>query len=136
MTGATVQKTTGSFQVTSMEEDTYQPLDGGGKLTRARGDQRFSGDVQGDGHVEWLMCYRPDGSAKFVGHQLMRCSIDGRSGTFVIEANGEFDGGASEGAWQIVPGSGTGDLTGIQGEGGFEARSGPNASYHLDVAFG
>ena len=57
-------------------------------------------------------------------------------GTFVIEANGEFDGGASEGAWQIVPGSGTGDLIGIQGEGGFEARSGPNASYHLDVAFG
>ena len=83
-----------------------------------------------------LMCYRADGSAKFVGHQLMRCSIDGRSGTFVIEANGEFDGGASEGAWQIVPGSGTGDLIGIQGEGGFEARSGPNASYHLDVAFG
>jgi len=135
MTSTTVQKATGEFQITSMEEDTYQTLDGGGKLTRARGDQQFSGDIEGQGHVEWLMSYRPDGSARFIGHQLMRCSVDGRSGTFVVEASGEFDGATSRGEWRIVDGSGTGDLAGIRGEGGFEARRGPNASYHLDVAF-
>ena len=134
-TTATAAKATGTFKVTSMDEDTYESLDGGGKLARARGGQKFSGDIEGEGHVEWLMCYRSDGSASFVGQQLMRCSVDGRKGTFVIEANGEFSGATSKGDWRIVPGSGTDGLAGIQGEGGFEAGHGPNASYQLNVEF-
>src|SRR5947208_6315644 len=87
MTNATAVNASGTFRITSMEEDAYESLDAGGKLTRARGDQEFSGDIEGQGHVEWLMCYRKDGSARFVGHQLMRCSIGGRAGMFVIEAS-------------------------------------------------
>lgn len=125
-------RATGTFLVTSMEEDTYKELDGGRKLTRARGDQQFSGDIQGEGHVEWLMCYRGDGTARFVGHQFMTCSIDGRKGTFVIEAKGDFDGATSKGEWWIVSGSGTGGLDGIRGDGGFEAASGPKVSFTLE----
>jgi hypothetical protein len=43
----TAQTASGTFKVSSMDEDTYQALGGGGKLTRARGDQQFSGDIQG-----------------------------------------------------------------------------------------
>jgi hypothetical protein len=135
MSAITAQKAEGAFKVTSMEEDTYQPLDGGGKLTRARGGQQFSGDLEGEGHVEWLMCYRADGSARFVGHQLMRCSLGERRGTFVIEADGEFTGATSKGDWRIVPGTGTGDLAGIQGDGTFEAGNGPSASYRMNLSF-
>ena len=56
----TAQTASGTFKVSSMEEDTYKALAGGGKLTRARGGQQFSGDIQGEGHVEWLMCYRAE----------------------------------------------------------------------------
>ena len=59
----------GTFQITSMREDTYQELDGGGKLTRANGDQRFTGDIEGEGSVEWLMCYSAEGGARYVGLQ-------------------------------------------------------------------
>ena len=135
MTNATAAEATGTFQVRSMEEEAYQALEGGGKLTRARGDQAFSGDIEGQGHVEWLMCYREDGSARFIGHQLMRCGMGGRTGTFVIEATGEFGGATSKGDWSIVPGSGRGGFAGIEGEGGFEAGHGPNASYQLSVRF-
>jgi hypothetical protein len=135
MAQATAIQATGTFRVSSMEEDTYQPLEQGGKLTRARGDQAFSGDIQGDGHVEWLMCYRADGSARFIGHQLMSCSVEGRRGTFVIEATGEFSGKTSKGDWEIIPGSGTGELAGIRGDGGFEAEHGPDATYQLNIAF-
>ena len=88
-----------------------------------------------EGHVEWLMCYRADGSARFVGHQLMNGSIGDRSGTFVIEADGEFSGTTSKGDWRVVPGTGTGGMEGIQGDGGFVAEHGPNASYHLNLTF-
>ena len=131
----TAQTASGTFKVSSMEEDTYKALAGGGKLTRARGGQQFSGDIQGEGHVEWLMCYRADGSARFVGHQLMNCSIGDRSGTFVIEADGEFSGTTSKGDWRVVRGTGTGGMAGIQGDGGFVAEHGPDASYHLNLTF-
>jgi hypothetical protein len=49
---ATTATAMGTFEVSSMEEDTYQQLDGAEKLTRARGTQRFSGDLTGDGSVE------------------------------------------------------------------------------------
>lgn len=133
MATMTAQTASGTFKVSSMEEDTYQTLEGGGKLTHARGDQQFDGDIQGSGRVEWLMCYRSDGSARFIGHQLMKCSIGDRNGTFVIEADGEFSGTTSRGDWRIVPGTGTGDLAGIDGDGGFEAEHGPNATYHLNL---
>jgi hypothetical protein len=123
---------TGTFLVTSMEEATYKDLGGGRKLTHARGDQQFSGDIDGDGRVEWLMCYRGDGTARFVGHQLMTCSLGGRSGTFVIEAKGDFDGATSKGEWWIVPGTGTDGLSGIRGNGGFEAASGAKVSFSLE----
>jgi hypothetical protein len=133
---ANATKATGTFLVTSMEEDTYNQLDDGRKLTRAGGDQQFRGDIEGEGRVEWLMCYRGDGSARFVGHQLMTCSIGDRKGTFVIEAKGDFDGATSKGEWWIVSGSGTGGLEGIQGVGGFEAASGAKVSFTLEYRLG
>jgi hypothetical protein len=35
----------------------------------------------------------------------------------------------------VVPGSATGELAGISGEGRFEAPHGPTATYALEVAF-
>ena len=123
---------TGTFEITSMGEDTYAELDSGAKLTRAKGTQRFFGDIEGDGSVEWLMCYLPEGGASYVGLQRIDGSIGGMKGTVVIEAVGAFDGAASNGSWKVVEGSGTGELEGITGEGRFEAPGGPTASYTLE----
>ncbi len=125
-------KASGDFAVTTMGEDTYQELEGGAKLTRANGTQRFTGGIEGDGAVEWLMCYLSDGTARFVGHQRITGSIGERTGSFVIEADGEHDGKRSRGRWKVIGGSGTEDLSGIRGEGTFEAPGGPNASYTLE----
>ena len=123
---------TGTFTVTSMGEDTYREGKDGQKLTRANGTQQFGGDLEGDGSVEWLMCYLADGSARFAGHQRLEGSVEGRSGSFVVEAIGTFDGGRSIGDWTVIEGSGTGELAGITGRGGFEAPGGTEASYHLE----
>ena len=78
------------------------------------------------------MCWLPDGGASYVGLQRIDGSIGERKGSLVIRSAGRFDGASSKGSWEIVEGSGIGDLEGITGEGGFEAPGGPNASYSLE----
>ena len=65
----------GSFKVLSGGEDVYDELEGGIRLTHATGRQAFSGDIDADGSVHWLMLYRGDRTAQFVGLQ----RITGRS---------------------------------------------------------
>src|SRR2546421_3479794 len=81
----------GSFQVSSWNEDAYDER-AGRRLTRASICQRFEGDLAGDGAAEWLMVYRPDGRARFVGFQVVDGEVTGRRGTLVLETAGEFDG--------------------------------------------
>lgn len=129
-------KANGSFQITSFNEDAYEDRGSGAKLTHASGDQAFSGDIEGEGAVHWLMSYGPDGTARYVGLQRIKGEMSGRKGSFIIEATGDFDGAASRGTWSVIPGSGTDDLKGITGTGTFEAPGGPKATYELQYELG
>jgi hypothetical protein len=97
--------------------------------------QRFSGDLDGEGSVEWLMYYAEDGTARFVGLQRFSGRLGDRSGSFVLETQGTFDGGKAEGSWSVVPRSGTDELRGITGTGSFAAPHGPKADIELRYDF-
>src|SRR3954449_8374629 len=114
----------GTFEISSWDENPYVELDGGAKLTRASVEQAFSGDIDGEGSVEWLMCYREDKTADFVGLQRVSGQIGDRSGSVVLQTVGTFDGTEARGEWTVVPGSGSGDLRGLTGKGGFTAPHG------------
>jgi hypothetical protein len=62
--------------------------------------------------------------------------LGGRSGSFVVETNGVYEGGEARTTWSVVPGSGTGELAGLRGEGGAVAPGGPNGTYTLDYDLG
>jgi hypothetical protein len=126
----------GSFEITSFNEETYEERGEGAKLTHAWGDQTFSGDIEGTGLVHWLMSYRSDKTARFVGLQRIDGAIAGRRGSFIVESSGDHDGAASHGGWVVVPDSGTDDLKGISGTGGFEAPGGMKVTYELDYELG
>ena len=125
----------GTFMVTGGSEQTIREAPGEVRVTRVSGTQRFGGAIAGEGSVEWVFCYRPDRSARFVGFQRIEGSIDGRSGSLVMESTGDHDGKQSKGKWRIVPGSGTGQLVGISGEGSFDATGGPVVAYDLEYEF-
>jgi hypothetical protein len=127
---------TGTFEVLTGDEDAYHEAEGEVRLTHAHGSQRFSGAIEGDGTIEWLMCYLPSGGASMVGQQRIDGTVDGKRGSFMIEAVGQHDGKASTATWRIIDGSGTGELAGIRGEGGFEAPGGTTVAYHLDYDLG
>jgi uncharacterized protein DUF3224 len=124
-----------TFKIKSWDEDRYDELGDGAGLARASVTQAFFGDIEGDGSVQWLMCYRPDKTADFVGLQRLTGTIGGRSGTVVLRTAGVFDGSAARGEWSIVPGSGTDELEGVSGDGGFTAPHGGEPAAHLDYAF-
>ena len=86
--------------------------------------QHFTGGITGTGTVVWLMSYAEDGTAPFVGMQHDQGTVDGREGGFVMETAGDFDGEKAVGTWSVITGSATGGLTGIRGEGRFEAPRG------------
>jgi hypothetical protein len=129
-------KATGTFEITSMGEGAYEEVEGEARLTRANGTQRFTGDIEGEGSVEWLICYLPDGAARFIGLQRVTGSIGQRSGSFVVEATADHDGKQSTGTWTVIVGSGTGELSGLSGRGTFEAAGGPEASFSLEYELG
>ena len=111
-----------------------EPADGP-VLTRIHVEESFSGDIAGDGVVEFLQAAGPDGSASFVGIERVTGTLAGREGTFLLQDAGTVTGNVVSGDWFVIPGSGTGGLAGLRGEGGFRANLGEGAQVHLDYWF-
>ncbi len=123
------------FQVKSWNEKPYDEMEGGPKLTRATVAKSFSGDIEGDGTVEYLMMHREDGGTTFVGLERIVGRIGDRRGSFVLEHKGTYEGGTAKATWSVVPGSGTGDLSGLRGEGGFASAHADEYAITLDYDF-
>ena len=107
----------------------------GPALTRIHVEESFSGDIAGDGAVEFLQAAHADGSASFVGIERVSGSVADREGTFLLQDAGTVDGNVVSGDWFVIPNSGTGELSGLRGEGGFRASLGENAQVYLDYWF-
>jgi len=111
-----------------------EPADGPA-LTRIHVEESFSGDITGDGAVEFLQAARADGSASFVGIERVAGELGGRRGTFLLQDAGTVQDNIVSGDWFVIPGSGTGQLAGLRGEGGFRADLGESAQVTLDYWF-
>ena len=105
------------FAIKSWDEKPYSEGDGLPKLTRASVAKTFTGDIEGESHVEYLMVYRSDGTATFVGVERVTGRIGDKQGTFVLERTGVFEDGVAKESYTVVPGSATGDLRGLSGDG-------------------
>ena len=105
------------FAIKSWDEKPYGEGPDLPKLTRASVTKTYSGDIDGDAHVEYLMVYRSDGSATFVGIERVTGRVAGKAGSFVLQRTGVFEGGLAKESYSVVPGSATGELKGLQGDG-------------------
>ena len=126
---------TGTFEIKSWDEKPYEEVESGVKLAQASVTQTFHGDIEAEARVEYLMTYSNDGIAYFVGVQSMVGSIGDRSGNFVLQVNGTYEGEVARAGWFVVPGSGSGGLQGLRGEGGYSAGKDGNIAYTLDYSF-
>lgn len=120
------------FAIKNWEETAYGDGQDLPKLTRARVTKAFTGEIEGEGQVEYLMMYRSDGSAAFVGLERVIGRIGAKSGTFVLQRIGVFEGGQAKESYSVVPGSATGQLRGLRGEGSSAVGHGTEHPFTLD----
>lgn len=104
-------------------------------LVRIRIREIFAGDIEGESIVDALEILRDDRSASLVSVQRFRGKLAGREGTFVLQGSEVIENGRIRATWFVVPGSGTGDLSGLRGEGGFEGQFGKGSRGTLDYWF-
>jgi Protein of unknown function (DUF3224) len=123
---------TGSFTVSSWDEDTYSELAGGGKLTKARITFDLDGDLKAQAQWDAVMCYRDNGTAAFTGYQRTTGRLGGREGTFVLRADGTYEGGEARSRWEVVDGSATGELQGLRGSGSSISTGNPGGTFIFD----
>jgi len=121
----------GSFQVTMRGEPPYD--DGEGvTLGRMTIDKVFRGPLAGASQVHMLAARTPvANSAGYVALERIRGTLDGRTGSFCVVHVGLMTRGAATLTVTIVPDSGTGDLSGIEGSMRIEITGGQHY-YELD----
>ena len=132
-------KAKGTYSVKKWEEANYQQLTPEKKITKASVEYGFSGEIEGKGLVEYLMFYshfdpkdQHKSSASYVGLIYFVGTLLGKSGSFVLEDNGTFEDGAAKSTMRIAKGSGTGQLDGIYGNGGYLAN---REGYHIELEY-
>lgn len=124
------ERASATFKVESWNEEKTGEAEHGATAP-ARVEQSLSGEIEGAGLAQWLMCHRADETAEFVGLQRIEGRVGGREGSFVLTSNGDFDGKRAAGEMSVVEGSGTGELAGITGAGSFTAPLGSEATVEL-----
>ncbi len=97
--------------------------------------ETFTGDLEGESPVRALQVLRGDHSASLVSVQRFSGKLRGRQGTFVLQGQETVVNGKINATWFVVPGSGTGDLSGLRGEGGFKGDFGKGSEGTLDYWF-
>lgn len=110
----------------------YDELDGAPKLTRSRVTNIYEGGIEGEGWEDYLMLCRDDDSGSFVSLERIIGCIGDRRGSFVMQSVGAYENGVAQGRMTVVPGSGSGELTGLRGEGQFTVLQGQYATIMLD----
>jgi len=104
----------GTFEV-KMEP---QPEDKseGVSLGRMRLEKQFHGGLEGSSQGEMLTAMSSvKGSAGYVAMERFSGSLDGHSGSFVLQHSGRMTRGTPELSVTVVPDSGTGQLAGLAG---------------------
>lgn len=120
------------FAITKWDEKPYEEGADRPKLTRASVTKTYTGDIAGEGHVEYLMMYRSDGTAEFVGLERITGEVARKTGSFVLQRTGSFEGGQAKESYFVIPGSGTGELQGLHGGGTSAVGHGMEHPFSLD----
>ncbi len=123
----------GSFEVTEWHEEPAVGLEGTAKVTTTRIGQRFSGGIEAETVADMVMTYRLDGTAEFLGHHRVLGKVGQHAGSFVMRATGSYDGSVARTDFEVIDGSGSGELAGISGSGAASAGHGSTGTYRLEL---
>lgn len=137
MNASTPTLAKGSFDVTLAQAPAAEGTEAA-KLGRMSIRKQFHGDLEGSSLGEMLAVRTAlPGSAGYVAMERVEGRLAGRTGSFVLMHMGEMNRGQQRLTVQVVPDSGTGELTGISGTLNIEIKDGHHfyeLSYQLPAS--
>jgi len=107
----------GPFEVKMTPQRPDNPVSEAAKFSRMTGEKQFHGDLEATSKVE-MLAIAPDakGSGVYVALERVTGTLKGRSGSFVLHHTGIMNRGVPQLSIEVVPDSGTGQLTGLTGK--------------------
>ena len=120
--------------ITAWNETPVHEASGDAKISRVAVTMSLEGDLEGETKAEFVMTYRDDGSASFVGMERFEGSMDGEQGSFVLQTIGVYETGEARSEYRIVEGSGRGGFAGMTGTGTMRAKHGEAAEIELSIS--
>lgn len=118
-------KITGEFEVSMNPLDSYTRGENGINIDRMSIDKKFEGALQATSRGEMLSAMTPvKGSAGYVAMEQVSGSLSGCKGTFVLQHFGIMDRGSDRLVLEVVPDSGTEELSGLKGKMAIDIENG------------
>jgi hypothetical protein len=111
------QRATATLEIKNWQEAPFHEIAGGPNLVRASVTQSYTGEIAGEGTLEYLMIYQEDGVVPTIALERVAGRIGHRSGSFVLRHTGSYANNLAQTTFEVVPGTATGDLRGLTGSG-------------------
>lgn len=128
-------KAFGEFHVKLQPLDFYAQGSDGVNFGRMSLDKIFSGDLQATSKGEMLSAMTTTkGSAGYVAIEQVSGSLSGKKGSFVLQHFGTMNRGKDRLVLEIIPDSGSGELSGISGSMHIKVENGKHF-YDLEYDF-
>ena len=112
------------------DEEPYGDAEGT-ELSRVHITRTFNGDLEGESTAE-LLISKSEGGGGYVGQDRISGTLKGKSGGFVFQHTGLMGPEGVTNTGTIVPGTGTGELAGITGDGTMLADGDGNHTLTLE----
>jgi len=120
------------FTLDTFEQHDPYAEDADVAFARAAITKTFTGDIVATSTVEMLSVTVGGHGAGYVAVERVTGAVGGRSGSFAVLHVGTMSGGDYWARWPVVPGSGTGELAGMSGEGRIEIAADGAHTFFLD----
>jgi len=107
------------------------PVEGVGRFSI---DKQIHGDLEATTHGEMFTCGDPkQGAAGYVAIEMVTGTLHGKRGSFALQHFATMDGSGPKMQVIVVPGSGSGELKGIEGTFAIRAENGEHF-YELEYS--
>jgi Protein of unknown function (DUF3224) len=123
-------KASAPFTNDRYDEEPYGAAEGA-EFSRVHISRTFTGDLEGESTAEVLIA-KSEGGGGYVGHDRITGKLHDKSGGFVFQHTGLMGPEGITNTGTIVPGTSTGELAGITGEGTMLADEEGNHTLTLD----
>ena len=126
-------KVTGTFEVKLSPQNTYARGQEGINLGRMTIDKSYAGELEAESKGEMLSAMTTvKGSAGYVAIEQVSGRLQGKTGTFVLQHFGTMNKGQDKLILQVVPDSGSEELTGLSGDMSIRVE---NGQHHYEFEF-